>query len=107
MTPEESLDSPKDEPSKNDSVTALEPRKNAVTESSVNTYRPTGSARGNNSYFRFSYKDRGRVKHIHISGGNTDALLAQSRAIEVRAKISTGGEPAEIVGMIRRWSPLG
>jgi hypothetical protein len=88
---------------KNDSVTALDPRKNAVTESSVNTYRPTGTARGNSFYYRFSYKHRGRVHHVHIPGGNTLSAVAQSRAIEVRSKVAAGVPAAEIVKMIRRW----
>lgn len=88
---------------KNDSVTEQQSKKSTVTESSVNIYSPTGSARGNNSYYRFSYKHRKRVKHVHIPGGNTSSAVAQSRAIEVRSKIAQGASPAEIVEMIRKW----
>jgi hypothetical protein len=90
--------------SKNDSVTALDSRQNTVTESSVNVYRPTGTARGSNSYYRFSYKRRDRVRHVHIPGGNTGSPLAHSRAIEVGAKAAAEVPAAEIVEMIRRWS---
>jgi hypothetical protein len=87
---------------KNDSVTALDSRQDRVTESSVNTYRPTGTARGNSYYYRFSYKHRGRVRHAHIPGGNTGSAVAQSRAIEVRSAIASGMGAIEIVETIRR-----
>jgi hypothetical protein len=48
----------------------------------VATYRPKGTARGG-EYFRFSYRAGGKMKHLHIPGGNTGSVLAQSRAAEV------------------------
>jgi hypothetical protein len=48
----------------------------------VATYRPKGTARGG-EYFRFSYRAGEKMKHLHIPGGNTGSVLAQSRAAEV------------------------
>ncbi|MCC3544837.1 MAG: hypothetical protein JGK21_31940, partial [Microcoleus sp. PH2017_22_RUC_O_B] len=45
----------------------------------------------------------GRVRHVHIPGGNVRSALSQSRAIEVRAKIAAGAMSTEIVDMIRKW----
>ncbi|MCC3563729.1 MAG: hypothetical protein JGK26_32570 [Microcoleus sp. PH2017_27_LUM_O_A] len=52
----------------------------------------------------FSYKEGGRVRHVHIPGGNVRSALSQSRAIEVRAKIAVGATSAQIAEMIRKWS---
>jgi hypothetical protein len=69
----------------------------------ISTYRPRGTARGG-EYFRFSYRDGStKMRHLHIRGGNTDSAIANSRAEEVRAKISAGIRPAEIAEMIRKW----
>jgi len=92
-----------------DSVTPVEP---AVTESNspagddylalnaVSTYRPRGTARGG-EYYRLSYKDGGRVRHVHIRGGNTDSPIARAKVAEVRSLLAAGVSPAQIVGMLR------
>ncbi|MEG4013109.1 MULTISPECIES: hypothetical protein [unclassified Microcoleus] len=89
---------------KNDSVTPVEP---AVTESdssgdgkylalnAVSTYRPRGTARSG-EYYRLSYKEGGRVKHIHIRGGNTDSPISQAKVAEVRALLAAGVSPRAI-----------
>jgi hypothetical protein len=93
----------------NDSVTPVEP---AVTESNspagddylalnaVSTYRPRGTARGG-EYYRLSYKDGGRVRHVHIRGGNTDSPIAQAKVEEVRSLLATGMPPAQVAAMLR------
>ena len=93
--------------SKNDSVTAVEV---AVTESStlesadyhsaVSVYKPRGTARGK-EYFRLSYKDGGKVRHVHICGGNTDSPIAQAKVQEVRSLLAAGESPAQIAAMLR------
>jgi hypothetical protein len=95
-----------------DSVTPVEP---AVTESNspvrddylaltaVSTYRPRGTARGG-EYYRLSYKDGRRVRHVHIRGGNTDSPIAQAKVQEVRSLLAAGVSPAEIAAMLRNQS---
>jgi hypothetical protein len=92
-----------------DSVTPVEP---AVTESNspvrddnlaINAYRPRGTARGG-EYYRLSYKDGGRVRHVHIRGGNTDSPIAQAKVQEVRSLLAAGVSPAEIAAMLRNQS---
>jgi hypothetical protein len=92
-----------------DSVTPVEP---AVTESNspvrdnylalnaVSTYRPRGTARGGD-YYRLSYKDGSRVRHVHIRGGNTDSPIAQAKVQEVRSLLATGIAPSEIAAMLK------
>jgi hypothetical protein len=96
-------------PSAVDSVTPVEP---AVTESNspvrddylalnaVSTYRPRGTARGG-EYYRLSYKDGSRVRHVHIRGGNVASPIAQAKVAEVRSLLAAGISPAEIAAMLR------
>jgi hypothetical protein len=98
-----------------DSVTST-PVEPAVTESknhqndylaldAVSTYRPRGTARGG-EYYRLSYKAGGRVKHVHIRGGNTDSPISQAKVAEVRSLLRTGVSPAEIATLLRTSSIL-
>jgi hypothetical protein len=92
-----------------DSVTPVEP---AVTESNslgddkylalnaVSTYRPRGTARGG-EYYRLSYKEGSRVRHVHIRGGNTDSPIAQAKVQEVRSLLAAGIPPVQIAAMLR------
>jgi hypothetical protein len=97
-----------------DSVTPVEP---AVTESTspagdgylalnaVSTYRPRGTARGG-EYYRLSYKDGSRVRHIHIRGGNTDSPIAQAKVAEVRSLLAAGMSPREIAALLKSPAKL-
>ncbi len=69
----------------------------------VATYRPKGTARGG-EYYRFSYRAGGKMKHLHIPGGNTGSVLAQSRAAEVMELAAAGVPSLEICDRIRAWS---
>jgi hypothetical protein len=69
----------------------------------VATYRPKGTARGG-EYFRFSYRAGGKMKHLHIPGGNTNSVLAQSRAAEVMELAAAGVPSLEICDRIKSWS---
>ena len=69
----------------------------------ISTYRPRGTARSG-EYFRFSYRDGSRIRHIHIRGGNTDSLIAQAKVAEVRSLLAAGIPPAEIAAMLRQSS---
>jgi hypothetical protein len=66
----------------------------------ISTYRPRGTARSG-EYFRFSYRDGSRMRHIHIRGGNTDSPIAQAKVREVRSLQAAGMAPAEIAAMLK------
>ena len=66
----------------------------------ISTYRPRGTARGG-EYFRLSYKDGGKVRTVHIRGGNTDSPIAQAKVQEVRSLLAAGIAPAEIAAMLK------
>ena len=97
-------------PAENDSVTPVDP---AVTESTppaefddslalnaISTYKPRGTARSG-EYFRLSYRDGGRVRHIHIRGGNTDSPIARAKVAEVRSLLAAGMSPAQVATLLR------
>jgi hypothetical protein len=69
----------------------------------VGRYRPRGTARGG-EYFRFSYRAGAKMKHLHIPGGNTGSVLAQSRAAEVMELAAAGVPSLEICDRIKSWS---
>jgi len=69
----------------------------------VATYQPKGTARGG-EYFRFSYRAGEKMKHLHIPGGNTGSILAQSRAAEVMGLAAAGVPSLEICDRIKSWS---
>ena len=66
-------------------------------------YKPRGTARGKNNYFRFSYRDGGRMRHLHIPGGNTTSPLAQQRWEEVRQMVERRYPTEYIIEVINRW----
>jgi hypothetical protein len=73
--------------------------------SSVSTYRPRGTARSMENcpleYFRFSYRDGSKVRHVHIRGGNTDSPIAQAKVAEVRSLLAAGIPPAQIAATLK------
>ncbi len=50
--------------------------KNNITKLAVSEYSPAGTAAKGNKYYRFSYREGNRTKHIHIKGGHTGNKLA-------------------------------
>jgi hypothetical protein len=71
-----------------------------VALNAISIYRPRGTARGG-EYFRLSYKDGGKVRTVHIRGGNTDSPIAQAKVAEVRSLLAAGITPAEIADMLK------
>jgi hypothetical protein len=67
----------------------------------ISTYHPRGTARSG-EYFRFSYRDGLRMKHIHIRGGNTDSPIAQAKVAEVRSLLKAGIPPAQVAEMLKK-----
>ena len=82
-------------PSNDDSVS---------TDKAISTYRPRGTARSG-EYFRFSYRDGSRMRHIHIRGGNTDSPIAQAKVAEVRSLLAAGIPPGQIAEMLKKPKP--
>ena len=72
----------------------------------ISIYKPRGTARGDGDYryYRLSYKEGGRVRQVHIRGGNTDSPIAQAKVQEVRSLLAAGIAPAEIAAMLRNQS---
>ncbi|MDJ0509261.1 MAG: hypothetical protein QNJ64_08420 [Crocosphaera sp.] len=76
---------------------------NNITELAVSEYQPGGTASKNNKYYRFSYKDKGKVIHTHIKGGNTCNKIAIERKEQVERWILLHTPPQEIVKRIKQW----
>lgn len=76
-----------------------------VTESidsvtkAISTYRPRGTARSG-EYFRFSYRDGSKIRHIHIRGGNTGSPISQAKVQEVRSALAAGISPVQVATTI-------
>lgn len=66
----------------------------------VNQYYPGKRA---TKYFRLSYRQGRKVKHIHIPGGNTRAKLAQYRAKKLQEMINRGAELAEVIAAVQTY----
>jgi hypothetical protein len=69
----------------------------------VNIYKARGTARGERKYFRYSYKEGRKTKHLHIGGGNIHSVVARSRAQLVRDAIAQHLSPQEIKQLIRQF----
>ncbi len=69
----------------------------------VTRYESGGTARGFNVYFRYSYRDNGKVRHIHIPGGNTANPIAQQRVEIIQRAINEGRSHTEICQRISNW----
>jgi hypothetical protein len=103
IPPSVEFDSVSVQPIARDTESTPEPVEFDSVSGPVATYRPKGTARGG-EYFRFSYRAGGKMKHLHIPGGNTDSVLAQSRATEVMELAAAGVPTPEICDRIKSWS---
>ncbi|MGK7885166.1 MAG: hypothetical protein AB4057_11150 [Crocosphaera sp.] len=77
--------------------------KNNLSELAVTEYQPRGTSGGENKYYRFSYREGRRVKHIHIKGGNITNPLAIKRRDLVKAWIREDIELEKIIKWIKEW----
>jgi len=66
----------------------------------ISAYRPRGTARSG-EYYRFSYRDGYKMRHIHICGGNTDSPISQAKVAEVRSLLAAGIPPGEIARLLK------
>ncbi|MEG4225543.1 hypothetical protein QUA35_06650 [Microcoleus sp. N9_B2] len=83
-----------------DTEYTVEVADNDSVSKAISTYRPCGTARSG-EYYRFSYRDGSRMRHIHIRGGNTDSPIAQAKVQEVRSLLAAGIPPVQIAATLR------
>ena len=76
---------------------------NNLTELSVSEYKPGGTAAKTNKYYRFSYRRNGKVKHIHIKGGNTGNNVAIERKEQIERWILQHIPLEDIIERIKQW----
>jgi len=69
----------------------------------INIYSSGGTSRGKKKYYRYSWREKNRMIHIHIPGGNIDSISAKKRAALVQCEIDNGRSPVEIVEFIKSF----
>lgn len=74
-----------------------------LTELAVSEYTPGGTAGKTKTYFRFSYKEKNRTRHIHIKGGNSESKLAIERKEKIESWILQSLPLVEIIRRIKAW----
>jgi hypothetical protein len=87
----------------NDTESNPQPERLSFTDEPIHLYYPRGTANGFNQYFRFSYRDGKRMRHLHIPGGNTRNPEAIERAKRVMAFIDKGATPSQVRSLIESW----
>lgn len=77
---------------------------NAATEQFHHWVKPyCPSNRKDHTYYRYTWMEGRKLRHIHIKGGNTKSALAIARASQVEAAITDGKSPAQIEQMIESF----
>ena len=69
-------------------------------ECSVNEYE---SSRCRRIYYRVSWRDGHKIRHLHIPGGSTFSELARYRAAQLQEMIARGAELAEIIAAVETY----
>lgn len=77
---------------KNDSLSVAQPH--------VNQYSP---GRRDTFYYRLSWRDGKRTKHLHIRGGNVYSQLATERAEQIKQMIDRGLELEKIIVSVKSF----
>jgi hypothetical protein len=91
---------------KNDSISTQYQRFEFDIESSngaVNIYYAGGTSRGKKKYYRYSWREKNKMRHCHIPGGNIDSISAKKRAALVQCEIDSGRSSKEIVEFIKSF----
>lgn len=87
---------------KTNSVTTLESLPgDSVT--AINIYKAKGKARGENFYYRYTYRDGKRLRHVHIPGGNINNPMVQERVEKLKIAIAQKLPPDKIEQMIKQF----
>lgn len=66
----------------------------------LNRYKVKGSE---NKYWRYSYRLNGRLKHIHVRGGNERTPLVKKRVKTIQSLIDGGTDHAAIAKLLKNW----
>ncbi len=96
----QSSEPPEDTALKTDTESKPYTERLSFADEPVHLYYPKGTANGFNQYFRFSYRDGKRMRHLHIPGGNTRNPEAIERAKRVMAFIDQGATPSQVRSLI-------
>ncbi len=90
---------------KSSSITSvIEPKKyihpnfNGITKPVLGTYKAKQE-----TYYRVSYKEGTRTKHIHVPGGNIRSDLVQYRAQKIQGMIDRGNSVSKIITLINSY----
>lgn len=75
--------------------------KSSTDNGHIGTYTAGGSCRSQNKYFRYSYRDGNKMKHLHIRGGNTEAIAAETNAFLIQLEIDRNQSVKEIIKFIK------
>lgn len=67
----------------------------------IEKYTPS---RRNKKYFRLSWREGKKWKHLHIPGGNTDSPLARYRAEKLQQLCDRGAELEEVIAAVKTYS---
>ncbi len=92
-----------------DSVTDSKHSNYVVTESictsigCIEIYCTGGTSRCEKKYYRFTWREKNRIKHCHIPGGNIDSVTAKKRAALVQCEIDRSRSPERIVEYIKSF----
>lgn len=65
----------------------------------IETYSP--SKRRGYSYYRYVWRERGKLHHRHLPGGNVRSLCARALKERVESAIADGLSPVEIEQLIK------
>jgi hypothetical protein len=63
----------------------------------INSYSP---GRRNKKYYRLSYFQNRKTKHVHVPGGNVNSQLANYRAGKLQEMINRGAELDELLAAL-------
>ena len=67
----------------------------------VEKYSPN---RRKQKYYRLSWRERKKMKHLHVPGGNVNAILAQYRAGKLRQLINRGADLDEVIAQVKTYA---
>ena len=84
-------------------VPCLKHIKSETFEHGVNVYKPGGTAKGHNAYYRFTYKEDGKVCHLHIRGGNICKVQAKRNARLVQNLLDIKAPRSAIIALIESF----
>lgn len=95
-----------------DPVPSLQPKSTGAVSELTFTPTPSDAAQGvslywvkhkNFWYYRYWYKESGKVHPLHIPGGNSSSEIAKRRAKLVEQCIKEGQSPPQIRRLINAW----